>query len=204
MERKRAAKVEEERRSAEEQKVAEQQRQAEARNAAQRQAAEQRKADAVKRNEQLRKEAAVVRNRATEDNVCILSDTRSTGTDIAKMDVIQVDKSHMQSDHRNDDNGSNIRVPRNATAHGPDPGAVPHINPAKPAKRPLEVDEQYADDDIEQQQRHPATDAAAPKRRRTSEGFVIEAPSRPTMAPPIRPSNMHKVSCLLMSVLVSY
>ena len=64
---------------------------------------------------------------------------------------------------------------------------APAMNTAKPLKRPLLVD---ADDESNRQ-----TLKQESKRRRTSlMPDQSEGSARPAMAPPIRPSNMHKVS----------
>lgn len=64
--------------------------------------------------------------------------------------------------------------------------AAPAMNTAKAVKRPLAND---ADDESSR-----STLKQEPKRRRTSQmADSNEGPSRPAMAPPIRPSNMHKV-----------
>lgn len=58
------------------------------------------------------------------------------------------------------------------------------MNKAKPAKR------QFNDEDADDEAPQPSKQE--PKRRRTSQLEPVEGPSRPTMAPPIRPSNVHK------------
>ena len=72
--------------------------------------------------------------------------------------------------------------------------AVPHINPAKPPKRYFQPDEDEEGPRFDQGQAASQSNPQNPaKRRKTSEEGNEQPAARPTMAPPIRLSNMRKV-----------
>lgn len=75
---------------------------------------------------------------------------------------------------------------------------MPPVNPAKPPKRQFNADEE--DERVQRPQLTRAGQAEYPasKRRRTSEDSFAEVISRPTMAPPVRPSMKRQVGSMLM------
>lgn len=164
LERRKAAKVEEERRQVQESKLAEQHRALEAKNIALK-LAEQRKAEVNRRHEQQqRSQHAQASIRGVEE--------QSFANNQQKEPSLLRPASRMTNAQQQD---SQSRP------------ALPHINPAKPPKRYFQPDED------DEQSRHAVQDSQhGPKRRRTSDDFHDELPARPTMAPPVRLSNMRK------------
>ncbi|KAI9672299.1 MAG: hypothetical protein M1831_002115 [Alyxoria varia] len=173
IERRRAAKMEEEKRQAQEQKNAEQQRALEAKNMAQRQAAEQRRAELVRKQEQMRQQAQQARDMNDE----------ASRHDVPSMSTSQNGFAM---------NAQNPRAPAN-TSQGALVRPVPHINPAKPPKRYFQPDDDEEGPRFAQNQAAPQPKPQNPaKRRKTSEEANDQTAARPTMAPPIRLSNMRK------------
>ena len=116
---------------------------------------------------------------------------------IQQASTSHIEPSQTQSTSQKADTVLNRPVARVPNAQDSTRGAVPHINPAKPAKRYFNFNDEAADGQPQQPNDvKPGLSSVqpAPKRRRTSEDARVDIPARPTMAPPIRPSNMHKVS----------
>ena len=168
LERRRAAKAEEERKADQDRKVAEQ-KMAEEKQQALKQAAEQRKLEAIKRNEQTRIQAA-------------------SATTTMQNDRLPHPAGQQRSDH------GPRPVSRMASTADLSRPPVPHLNPAKPPKRQFDADGEDAMPPKVQPGRDAPTVAPASKRRRTSEDSFAEVITRPTMAPPVRPSMKRQVS----------
>lgn len=192
IERRRAAKADEERRAAKEQKLAEQQAN-EAKQQALREAAEHRKAEAIRRNEQLRLQAANARSRQADESVSVLLPRalRLLANNAKSFVAPNSRQPPAQNQHRAEQGAARplSRMASNTDLSRP---AVPHVNPAKPPKRQFNGNED--DDRVQRSQptRSGPNDMPPSKRRRTSEDSLADTVSRPTMAPPVRPSMMRK------------
>lgn len=190
LEQKRAAKLEEDRRLEQQRKADEQLRLQEARKTAQKQAAE------AKKLEQQRKEAASAQSKQAVDLVSMdCSGHACTHLLTVQATALQQEKAHAPPPPPRGDLGAAKPLSKmNTVQESSRPVAHP-INPAKPPKR------NRADGDEEPAQR-PAYSRSGPsyqqldsKRRKTNENDVEDGePRRSVMAPPIRHSNIRKVS----------
>ncbi|QDS68155.1 hypothetical protein FKW77_010345 [Venturia effusa] len=160
-------KLEDERRAEQQRRAAEQQRREEAKRAAQKQAAE------AKRVEQQRKEAQRAQDQAQHNEFAY---------------ALQQDKLNQQATHGRGELGG----PRPISRMAPEPQRPIQVNPAKPAKRALQMeqdDEQYSRPAV--QRNPPSYQQNDAKRRKTDEDEPQEA-RRSVMAPPVRQSNIRK------------
>ena len=166
LERKRAEKAEEER-QAQEKKVAEQKREVEARVAAQKRAAVQQKAEKQQREEQLRAQAEAAKAKPANA-------------------LCQSQNERLPAGQKTE------KIPLRPESRGQEAGRplIPHVNPAKPAKR-------YFNPDIDEQRDAPAPKPSLlvqqdPKKPKISEEFELrtqqQSVARPPMGPPMRPS----------------
>ncbi|EMD01146.1 hypothetical protein BAUCODRAFT_61455 [Baudoinia panamericana UAMH 10762] len=187
LERKRAAKAEEERRIEEEKRAAEQARIHEAKLAAQRKAEQQ--AAEARRREQQRLEQQRVQEEAQK---------AKAAHELAE--AIKRERAQQTAAHPRGDVGGTLRqLAKSTMADLSFAKPALQMNPAKPAKRVLQEDEEPQHAAPPQRpglQRGPASfqqDGA--KRRRTDEEQEQDAPRHSVMAPPKRPSVLQKVSC---------
>jgi len=197
LERKRAAKAEEERRVEQEKKAEEQRKMQETKLAAQRQAEKQ--AAEAKRREQQRFEQQQQRLEQQR-----LEQQRHEQSVAAKAkaahelaEAIQRERAEKQAFPRGDAPGTLRQLGQRTV---PDPSVRPiQPNPAKPPKRILAQDD---DESASQQQRpgmqrNPTSYQQNEAKRRKTDEFDQETDQRHSvMAPPKRPSTMHKVSLL--------
>ncbi|RDI89592.1 Benzoate 4-monooxygenase [Venturia inaequalis] len=161
--------LEDERRAEQQRRAAEQQRRDEAKRAAQRQAVE------AKRMEQQRKEVQRAQGQAQQNEFAY---------------ALQQDKLNQQATHGRGELGG----PRPISRMAPEPQRPIQVNPAKPAKRALQVehdDEHYSRPAV--QRNPPSYQQNDAKRRKTDEDEPQEL-RRSVMAPPVRQSNIRKVS----------
>lgn len=186
--RKREQEEKEAQRKAEEKRVREQKKEDQRRQEQQRKAAEQQRAlDAKKaaaKQAQEAKKAEQQRQAASRP-----ASRQGNGNDLAY--ALQQERSHAPALPVRGDLSAALPVSRMNEQMRP----VPPINPAKPAKRPLqEIDEQpLARPGI--QRNPPSYQQPEAKRRKTDEGDEEnQEPRRSVMAPPIRQSNIRKVS----------
>ena len=194
LERRRAAKVEEDRRAEEERKAMEQQRVQEAKLAAQ-----QKQAAEAKRREQQRLEQL----QRQQEEAQKAKDAHDLAEAIKRERALQ----QQQPPHPRGDVGGTLRQLAKNTV--PDTSANrPPIqpNPAKPAKRVWVPDDDEVVHHAPQQPQRPGLQRGPSsyqqndaKRRRTNEE---EKPDErhSVMAPPMRPSNIRKVCCFLIDV----
>ncbi|KAF2096680.1 hypothetical protein NA57DRAFT_78278 [Rhizodiscina lignyota] len=169
LEQKRAAKLEEERKAEQQRKEEEQRRIQEAKRAA------QRKAEEAKRLEQQKREAARPPSRQANELA----------------NALQQERSHGPPTYQRADLGTARPVGQIKMVQDP-PRAIP-VNHAKPAKRPLQPEQ---DEEAVQrptvQRNPPSYQQLDAKRRRTNEGEEEGENRRSVMAPPIRNSNIRK------------
>lgn len=168
--------LEDERRAEQQRRAAEQQRRDEAKRAAQKQAAE------AKRMEQQRKEAQRAQGQVQQNEFAY---------------ALQQDKLNQQATHGRGELGGPRPIPRMA----PEPQRSIQVNPAKPAKRALQMeqdDEHYSRPAA--QRNPPSYQQNDAKRRKTDEEEPQEV-RRSVMAPPVRQSNIRKVSRIPSSCL---
>ncbi|TID17090.1 Benzoate 4-monooxygenase [Venturia nashicola] len=168
--------LEDERRAEQQRRAAEQQRRDEAKRAAQRQAAE------AKRMEQQRKEAQRAQAQTQQNEFAY---------------ALQQDKLNQQATHGRGELGG----PRPISRMAPEPQRPIQVNPAKPAKRALQGehdDEHYSRPAV--QRNPPSYQQNDAKRRKTDEDEPQEL-RRSVMAPPVRQSNIRKVSRMPSSCL---
>lgn len=185
IERKRAAKAEEERRAEDEKKAAEQQRIHEAKLAAQRRA--EQLAVEARRREQQRLE----QQRQQEE-----AQKAKAAYELAE--AIKRERAGQAPAHPRGDVGGTLRQIAKNTVPDPPPRPPVQPNPAKPAKRVFQTD----DDELIQHPQRPGLQRGPPsyqqsdaKRRRTNEDQEQQTVERHSvMAPPKRPSNMRKES----------
>ncbi|KAK5126078.1 hypothetical protein LTR85_011433 [Meristemomyces frigidus] len=188
MERKRAAKAEEERRVEDERRAAEQARVQEAKLAAQRKA-EQQAVEARKREqqrqEQQRQQEEAQKARAAHELA----------------EAIKRERAAQAPPHPRGDVGGTLRQLAKNTVPEQQMRNAAQANPAKPAKRVF----QGEDDDAQQyaapqrpgmQRGPPSYQQNDAKRRRTNEEQEEQVERHSVMAPPKRPSNMRKESTL--------
>lgn len=185
IERKRAAKAEEERRAEEEKKAAEQQRIQEAKLTAQRRAEQQ--AAEARRREQQRLE----QQRQQEE-----AQKAKAAYELAE--AIKRERAGQGPAHPRGDVGGTLRQLAKNTVADPPPRPPVQPNPAKPAKRVFQADD---DEPVQHPPQRPGLQRGPPsyqqsdaKRRRTNEDEDQSAEKHSVMAPPKRPSNMRKVN----------
>lgn len=169
--------LEDERRAEQQRRAAEQQRRDEAKRAAQRQAAE------AKRLEQQRKEAQRAQGQAQQNEFAY---------------AFQQDKLNQQAAHGRGELGG-LRRPISRMA--PEAQRPIQVNPAKPAKRALQIEQ---DDELHARppmQRNPPSYQQNDAKRRKTEEDEPQDLRGSIMAPPIRQSNIRKVSRLPSSCL---
>ena len=202
LERKRAAKAEEEKRAEEERKVAEQQRVQEAKLAAQRKA-EKQAADARKREQERLDQQRLDQQKREQERAELLKqqeEARKAKEAHELAEAIKRERAQQaQAQPPRSDIGGTLRQ---LIKH-----AVPvQINPAKPAKRQLPVEDDESGPSLQRpalQRGPPSYQQTDAKRRRTNEEQDELNERRSVMAPPKRPSNLRKVRISSMKDAIS-
>jgi hypothetical protein len=189
IEQKRAQRLEEERKLELQRKAAEQQRVQEARKAAQRQAEE------AKRIEQQRREAQ--RPGSRQNNLARLSHPKTPEKAIANLrhqtSALQQEHAKHPSTQRGDVGGTKPLGKVNLV-HDPQRPII-QVNPAKPPKRAMQFDDDSASQRPPNPRNPPSYQQLDTKRRKTQEEEPVpDQERRSVMQPPVRQSNIRKVS----------